>query len=656
MIFVFTTKLRLFQLTQYEQFTIKLTPNISPHAILIANFKLLNQNPIYMLRNLYFTGLLLSMAFMPFITQAQDYASLKRLSLDTALAPFYHGVASGDPLNNAVIIWTRVTTPDTGSISGNWFVATDTLFANTIQSGQFTTNASKDFTVKIDVQTLQPNSFYYYRFEYDGRFSLTGRTKTAPTGNVSNLRFAVVSCADYENGYYNAYEHLMHRNDFDALIHLGDYIYEYGVGTNIPGREHEPANEIITLSDYRGRFSHYHLDAQLRGLHQNFPFITIWDDHESANNSWSGGAQNHTPGTEGNWADRLNNSKTAYFEWMPIRDQAAPNQFRGYRKIRYGNLMDLIIMDTRIDGREEQTTDNATLTDPNRHLIGPEQLTWLSTQLKDSTTQWKVLAQQVMIAPLRPFGVLLNEDQWDGYPAERQRVYDTIINYGIENVVVLTGDIHTAWANNLLSGTTKVGVEYVATSITSAASPIAISTSTISNILPHIKYANLTQKGYIILDINTSRTQGDYYFVDTIGVIDTTTRFVTAWYTNDGANTLTQGTRTTAATTNPPLAPKMPGVAVGIQKPQSTELVVLGAFPNPFHDKFVLQFYLEHPGTVNAFIYDLAGKQVSVQNLGLRSEGVNLANVDGSKLPAGNYLLVLDNGKQTYRKQVVKVE
>ncbi len=597
------------------------------------------------------------MALFPFFANAQGGpAGLERLSLDTTLAPFYHGVASGDPLPNAVIIWTRITTPDTGTVSGTWHIATDTLFANTLDSGPFATGASKDFTVKIDVQGLQPNTFYYYRFEYNGRFSLTGRTKTAPTGNVSHLRFAVVSCSDYENGYFNAYEHLMHRNDFDALIHLGDYIYEYGVGTNIPGREHEPANEIITLSDYRGRFSHYRLDEQLRGLHQNFPFVTIWDDHESANNAWSGGAQNHTPGTEGNWIDRLDNSKTAYFEWMPIRDQAAPNQFRGYRKIRYGNLVDLIVLDTRIEGREEQTNNSTTINDPTRTLLGTDQFNWLMQQLNDNTTQWKVLAQQVMIAPLRPFGLLLNEDQWDGYAAERQKIYDTIIANNIDNVVVITGDIHTAWANNLLSGTTPVGVEYVTTSITSAASPVPIDPNTINSILPHIKYANLTQKGYLILDINATKTQGDYYFVNTIANIDTTTSFVTAWSTLDGTNTLVSGTRSVSTATYPPLAPKTPGVAVGIQQPQSTQLVLLGAFPNPFHDKFVAQFYLEQPGVVTARIFDLVGKEVSVQNLGLRNEGVNLANVDGSKLPAGNYILVLDNGKQTYRNKITKVQ
>lgn len=610
-----------------------------------------------MLRNLYLSGLLMALAVMPLITKAQGGpAGLERLSLDTTLAPFYHGVASGDPLANAVIIWTRVTTPDTGVINGTWHIATDTLFANTIQSGPFATESSKDFTVKIDVQGLQPNTFYYYRFQYGGRFSLTGRTKTAPTGNVSNLRFAVVSCSDYENGYFNAYEHLMHRNDFDALIHLGDYIYEYGVGTNIPGREHEPANEIVTLSDYRGRFSHYRLDDQLRGLHQNYPFVTIWDDHESANNAWTGGAENHTPGSEGNWADRLSNSRTAYFEWMPIRDQATPNQYRGYRKIRYGNLIDLIVLDTRIEDRDEQTTNATTINDPNRHLIGPDQLNWLAQQLKDTTTQWKVIAQQVMVAPLRPFGVLLNEDQWDGYAAERQRLYDTIINYGIENVVVLTGDIHTSWANNLLSGSTPVGVEYVTTSITSSSSPIAINPSTISSILPHIKYANLTEKGYLILDVTANKTQGDFYFVNTIAAVDTSTNFAAGWSTNNTANTLVSATATTSAVSFPPLAPKTPGVAVGITTPQPTELILLGTFPNPFHDKFVAQFYLEKPGTVTASIYDLAGKQISVQSLGLRNEGVNLANVDGSKLPAGNYILLLSNGTQTYRKHITKVQ
>ncbi len=573
-----------------------------------------------MLRNLL--SLTMALALMPLIANAQqDHAGLKRLSVDTVLAPFYHGVASGDPLADAVIIWTRITTPDTGTITGNWYFATDVDFTNTIQDGQFTTDASRDYTVKLDVQNLQPGTFYYYRFAYDGNFSLTGRTKTAATGSITNLRFAVVSCSDYENGYFNAYESLNNRNDFDAVIHLGDYIYEYGVGTNIPGREHEPANEIITLGDYRGRFSHYRLDAQLRVLHQNYPFITIWDDHESANNSWMGGAQNHTPGTEGNWADRLDNSKTAYFEWMPIRDQAAPNQFRGYRAIRYGDLADIIVIDTRIEGREEESSSSSVINDPNRTLLGTTQADWLEQQLQDTTTQWKVIANQVMMAPLTLGSTVLNPDQWDGYPAERQRIYDNIINNDIDNVVVLTGDIHTAWANNLISNGTNVGVEFVTTSVTSSSGNLGIPAGAISTLLPHVQYVNLIEKGYYILDINTQRTQADFYNVATINQIDTTTSFSEGWFTNDGANTLTQGTRTTSATTYPPLAPTVPGVAVGIAQPQPTALILLGAFPNPFHDRMVLQYYLEKPGTVSATLYDLAGKKVHFQNLGQANEG-----------------------------------
>jgi alkaline phosphatase D len=608
-----------------------------------------------MFRNFYLLSLVFAMACLPSVLHAQEYASLKRLSLDTTLAPFYHGVASGDPLADAVIIWTRVTTPDTGTITGNWHVATDTLFNNTLKQGQFSTDAAKDFTVKLDVTGLQANTFYYYRFEYNGRFSLTGRTKTAPTGNVSNLRFAVVSCSDYENGYFNAYEHLMHRNDFDAVIHLGDYIYEYGAGSSLPDRNHEPANEITTLSDYRGRFSHYHLDAQLRGLHQNYPFITIWDDHESANNSWSGGAQNHTPGTEGNWSDRLNNSKTAYFEWMPIRDQAAPNEFRGYRNINYGNLADVVVIDTRIEGREEETSNTAVISDPNRTLLGADQADWLELQLQDTTTQWKIVANQVMMAPLALGGTILNPDQWDGYQAERNRIYNNVINNDIENMVVITGDIHTSWANNLLSSGTAVGVEFVTTSVTSSSGNFPVGSGAISALLPHVKYVDLTKKGYLILDINATRTQSDFYYVNTITALDTTTTFGVAWYTNDGANTLTQGTQSVASTVNVPLAPKLPGIAVGIKTPQPTELVLVGAFPNPFHDQFVVQYFLQQPGSVTAYFYDLAGKQVASQELGFSNEGINLANVNGSKLPAGSYILVLDNGKQTYRKQVVKV-
>ena len=262
-----------------------------------------------------------------FLVTFSAVSQKERNILKTIHAPFYHGVASGDPLHDRVIIWTRVT-PDeinNDSIRVNWRIATDTMIFDVVNSGYFYTKQERDYTVKVDVTGLNPSTCYYYDFEVDGKFSVPGRAITADLGDNENVRFAVVSCSNYEYGYFNVYSALAERNDVNAVLHLGDYIYEYATGgysANIANRSHEPAHEIVTLDDYRLRYSHYHLDTDLQRIHQQYPFICVWDDHESANDSWLDGAENHDPATQGNWIDRKNNAKKAYFEWLPIRENA----------------------------------------------------------------------------------------------------------------------------------------------------------------------------------------------------------------------------------------------------------------------------------------------------------------------------------------------
>ena len=219
-------------------------------------------------------------------------------------------------------------TPDSAmTVQGTWKVCSDTSLTNTITQGNFTTDASVDYTVKIDVTGLSPNTTYYYYFSALNANSLIGRTRTAPiAAMVDHLKFGVVSCSNFEAGYFNAYARLGERNDLDAVIHLGDYIYEYGSGIYgdsliqaSGGRVHDTI-EAVSLEQYRTRHSLYHLDADLRRAHQQHPFINIWDDHESANDAWENGAENHDPATEGNWNDRKNVAKQAFFEWIPIRN------------------------------------------------------------------------------------------------------------------------------------------------------------------------------------------------------------------------------------------------------------------------------------------------------------------------------------------------
>ena len=500
-------------------------------------------------------------------------ARLQPPVIEEDLAPFYHGIASGDPLADRVILWTRVTpeVANTESIEVQWQIATDTLFENIVNYGTVQTNGSKDFTVKIDADNLEAYTFYYYRFYALGKYSLIGRTKTAPNAASDNLRFAVVSCSNYEAGYFNAYRNIADQNNVDAVIHLGDYIYEYGNGQYGDTRLHEPANEIVNLGDYRTRHAHYKLDPDLRFIHQNFPFITTWDDHESANNSWSGGAANHDEGTEGDWNDRKTASIRAYYEWMPLRQPDMNDNERIYRKINYGDLADVFVLDTRLEARSVQvgTTFADNINDADRYMIGVEQMEWLTSELSASTAQWKIIAQQVMIAPLQVAGVQINVDQWNGYPAERARLLDHIWNNDIENVVVLTGDIHTAWANDIPysnydadTGDGSVAVEFVTTSVTSPGFPFAVGANIIRLLNNHVKYVDLAEHGFFVLDLKADKAQADWHIVPTLTEPATGSTFVQAQYVNANERHLNEATTpATYPLDIPPLAPANPPAA-----------------------------------------------------------------------------------------------
>lgn len=456
-----------------------------------------------------------------------------RSELDPAKYPFYHGVASGDPLADRIILWTRITLdPVQSPVSVTWEIATDTLFTAPVNSGTASTDSTQDYTIKVDATGLSANTWYYYRFSYDTIHSVIGRTKTLPTGAVSNLRFAVASCQDYQRGYYNAHNSIARRNDLDAVLFLGDFTYEKGADTIIEGRVHEPPYKTVTVLDYRIRASQYHLDADLQESKRQYPWISVWDDHETANNSYTDGAKNHDVNTDGNWYDRKVAGVLTYQQWMPIRMPDPNDTFRIFRRFTFGDLVDLNMIDTRLYDRSKPVdglvpVSNTEVNDSTRTMVGPAQMTWLENNLDSSTAQWQVLGQQVIMAPLVTSGAnatIVNPDQWDGYPFERQRLYDHITSHNIENVVVLTGDIHTSWANDLpLPGydtsnrENSVGVEFVATSITSNNElPPFASESLIYGLAPYVRYVNLYMHGYYVLDITPQRVQADFKFVSTI--------------------------------------------------------------------------------------------------------------------------------------------
>lgn len=445
---------------------------------------------------------------------------------------FEHGVASGDPLPDRVILWTRVT-PDPAleeaPIPVSYGIFSDEAMTDPVAYSQGYALPSRDYTVKVDVGGLEPGTTYYYRFVAKTTArevgSPLGRTKTTEARGDTPLRFAVISCSNYPFGRFHVYRDIANTPDLDAVIHLGDYIYEYGIdgyggetGAAL-GRNHSPPLELITLGDYRMRHAQYKTDLDLQAAHAAAPWLCTWDDHESANDAYRTGAQNHNPEeNEGNWSDRKQAAVQAYLEWMPIRDPVAGMARENiYRRFDFGDVASILCLDTRLTGRSEEISwfteivgldpaavpaaAQATMErigNPSRTMLGAVQEDWLETQMQASTEagkRWQVLANQVVMARVRApnftetlspeqiaaqtadfagilinfstLGLPMNPDAWDGFPAARERLYDSAKRAGAR-LVTLTGDTHTAWANTLLDGNGEQrGVEFACTSVTS---------------------------------------------------------------------------------------------------------------------------------------------------------------------------------------------
>lgn len=618
--------------------------------------------------NKLFIVLLIGLSYNGFSQTSTPYTSSSRSFINPDLQPFYHGVASGDPLADRVIIWTRITPENENTMNVNWTMATDTGFTNIVTSGTATTDTSHDFSVSVDVTGLQPNAWYYYQFEYAGKKSLIGRTRTLPFGDVDSLRFGVVSCADYESGYYNAYRHLADRNDLDAIIHLGDYIYEYGTtgqNSTIPGRIENPDHEIINLTDYRTRYSHYHLDKDLMWLRQNYPFFITWDDHEVTNNAWVAGAENHTDSTEGSYIERRAAAFKAHSEWLPIRLPVTGQYDKIFRNFKWGNLMMLHMIDTRHFARSEQVGATSPLiNDSTRTLLGEEQFQWFVNGMYDANTTWQVVGNQVMMGPLRAFGTPVNADQWDGYGYERNRLFYSLLNMDIQNFVVLTGDIHTAWSMDLPSpngdyqantGQGSVGVEFVCTSVTSGSSPIPIPGGLISTINPHIKYVELAKKGYFVLDVNKTRTQCDHVLLSTVTDTIFTAEVSDSRYTNAGERWLRQASSPALGNSSgiQPPPPWKPTQGTGIGKNPSP--VFFGAFPNPFNEQLIMQYFLPAAGQVAFSISDINGKQLFSEIKQVSTSGLQYWEVNTANLSRGGYLINLKFGGKSFNRKVTKL-
>ncbi|MGO3327464.1 alkaline phosphatase D family protein [Gordonia sp. (in: high G+C Gram-positive bacteria)] len=512
---------------------------------------------------------------------------------DAARSAFRHGVASGDPLPGGVILWTRVTptaeaTPGSGRGGASdmvWEVAGSRSFGAVIASGTTTTDASRDHTVKVDVSGLRPATVYWYRFRVTGgtaagAVSPVGRTKTAPAAHadVARARFGVVSCSNWEAGYFSSYRFLADRTDLDAVVHLGDYIYEYGPG-EYAGKEgvvrrHEPAHDIVSLADYRTRHGQYKTDPDLQAVHRQHPFIATWDDHEAANDQWSGGAENHKR-SQGSWAGRKARADQAYFEWMPVRPRVSGDNRHIYRRLAYGKLLELSMLDLRTyrdvsAGRFSRESD-----DPARTITGRRQMEWVKNAITTSDATWQVIGNSVMISPvlippldpartkvitdlvgIPESGIPYNGDQWDGYVADRQRLLDAIDDADQKNVVFITGDIHMSWANDIprkpanYPGAGTVATEFVVTSVTSnnlddivkvpehTVGDVASAAITAAN--HHTRWVDTDEHGYGVMTVTPAAARMDWYFVDSLTDRRTGQRLAQSWTVKNGSRRMTR--------------------------------------------------------------------------------------------------------------------
>ena len=498
---------------------------------------------------------------------------------DTSEATFVCGVASGDPGLDSVVLWTRISGVEGGSVPVSVEVASDDTFSTIIWREMTETGPSKDYTVKVVADGLEPGRRYAYRFTVYDRVSPIGLTRTLPE-ETESARFAVASCSNYPFGYFNAYDHIARQLDLDAVLHLGDYIYEYsregygGEKGKALGREHLPAHEIVSLDDYRQRHRQYKSDPASRRMHAAHPLIAIWDDHETSNDSFKSGAENHQPATEGSWDDRRRAAMQAYYEYMPVRDpKPGFTREQLFKHHSWGKYLTITSIESRLSARTKPLNyvdaakeietpeglanyrDNILGAD-DRELLGAAQLEYVENSLRQSVESgatWRLIANQVLFArvslpalqeyvgeeqiaavePLWPeirdfiaytaAGLPYNTDSWDGYPKARQRFYDTAASVGATDLIALTGDTHQFWANDLKSDDgTHMGVELGTSGITSPGPSGIFGDQAFDFSLlirrdnPEVRYADALNNGYILLTLDGDEGEAEFITVNTV--------------------------------------------------------------------------------------------------------------------------------------------
>ena len=433
-------------------------------------------------------------------------------------------MASGDPTQDGVVLWTRVSGADGECLPLHWRVATDAELHHVVAEGSADARPERDFTVQVEVIGLRPATTYWYRFEAGDPVSPVGRTRTAPVGPVERLRVGVVCCSHYETGYFNAYGRLAER-DLDVVLHLGDSIYEDRARRSRDVRRHQAPDRVVSLADYRGRYAQYRTDPDLQALLARHPVVAIWDDHELAGNTWHDGAARHDPATDGDWRARLEAATRAYREWTPLRLPDPADPMRLWRRVRMGNLCELVVLDTRLAGRARPAAGRRAVVrvwDRRRKLLGKAQWRWLEHELSRPAPGWRLVASQVMVAPVAvaPGRLGINPGMWDGYPAERDRLLKLLAEHRGQAVVV-SGDLHSSWASELGPA---VEVSAPAVSAPSFARALAHRLPGAPTILewilrranPHVRYVDTAHHGYVVLELTPGHLEAQWWHVDTV--------------------------------------------------------------------------------------------------------------------------------------------
>lgn len=447
--------------------------------------------------------------------------------------PFTLGIASGDPLPDGVVLWTRLAPrplePGGGVTAGpievGWQVAEDEAMTRIVRQGTATASPAWAHSVHVEVDGLRPGRWYWYRFKAGGEVSPKGRTRTAPAAGAQpdRLRFAFASCQKYEIGFYTAFEH-MAREDLDLIVHLGDYIYEKGSDDKAVRPFDQP--EIFTLDDYRARYALYKTDPALQAAHTMAPWIVTWDDHEVSNNYAAAIPGNQERMTAAEFLLRRAAGYQAYYEHMPLRRSALPSgpDMLLYRRLEFGRLASFHVLDTRQYRTDQPEGDGVkppgpAVFDPAGTIMGDRQRAWLFDGLTRSSAAWNVLAQQVMVARVDHTpgsGETFPMDKWAGYEFERRRLLRHFRDAGVANPVVLTGDVHNNWANELVTDfdhpdSPSVATEFVGTSITSGGDGAEKREDTDAMLAenPFVKFFN-NERGYVRCEITPGAWRTDY--------------------------------------------------------------------------------------------------------------------------------------------------